>query len=69
MKMQFYVNTLPRCSCGKPASAVIMGTGNVEYHKSCDDCLDSKLTTLRSYWNSRGEEENRNQIEAMRHDR
>jgi hypothetical protein len=44
--IQFYKSRLTRCSCGKAAAFVIMGSGNVKYDYACERCADKRIREL-----------------------
>jgi len=46
MTGRFYLRSLPRCGCGRPATHEVLGVGNVRYGHVCDRCGKRRVREL-----------------------
>jgi len=46
MTGRFYLRSLPRCDCGRPATHEVLGVGNVRYGHVCDRCGKRRVREL-----------------------
>jgi hypothetical protein len=66
MIIKFYTVPLQKCDCGKAAAFLVMGTGNVEYAKCCEECAPKKVESLTYFWSGQDEETKKHQLEVTR---